>query len=75
MREQTITAVRYSPKLRREVTVRLTYAVSEGPRPEVTRWFLIREEVQNLRDSQGRPTQPPDARDAGDLPWSFSSAL
>lgn len=75
MREQTITAVRYSPTLRREVTVKLTYAVTEGPRPGVTRWFLIREEVQNLQDSQGRIAHPPDANHPGILPWSFSPAL
>ncbi len=45
MREETITATRYSPTLGREVVVRLTYNVSEGPRPDILRWFLVREEL------------------------------
>jgi len=53
MREEIITAVRYSPILRREVVVRLTYTVGEGPRPDIIRWFLVREEMQRLQDSQG----------------------
>ncbi len=52
MREEVITAVRYSPILRREVVVRLTYAVGEGPRPDIIRRFLVREEVLRLQDSQ-----------------------
>jgi len=38
--------------LRREVVVRLTYAVGEGPRPDIVRWFLVKEEVQRLQDNQ-----------------------
>jgi len=52
MREEIVTAVRYHPILRHEVVVRLTYTVSEGPRPDIVRWFLVREEVQNLQESQ-----------------------
>ncbi len=52
MREETVTAVRYHPVLRHEVVVRLTYTVGEGPRPDIVRRFLVREEVQNLQDSQ-----------------------
>ncbi len=52
MREEIVTAVRYDPILRREVVVRLTYTVGEGPRPDIVRWFLVREEVQRLQDSQ-----------------------
>ena len=53
MREETVTAVRYNPILGREVVVRLTYNVGEGPRPDIVRWFLVRQEVLNLQDSQG----------------------
>jgi hypothetical protein len=52
MREETVTAVRFDPILRRQVAVRLTYTVGEGPRPDMVRWFLVREEVQSLLDSQ-----------------------
>ena len=52
MREEIVTAVRYDPILRREVVVHLTYTVGEGPRPDIVRWFLVREEVQRLQDSQ-----------------------
>jgi len=52
MREEITTAVRYSPILRSEVVVRLTYAVGEGPRPDIVRWFLVKEEVQRLQDTQ-----------------------
>jgi hypothetical protein len=64
MREEITTAVRYNPILRREVVVRLTYAVGEGPRPDIVRWFLVKEEVQRLQDNQslidgddGKPTK------------------
>jgi hypothetical protein len=52
MREVTITAVRYNPILGRQVVVRLTYNVSEGPRPGIVRWFLVREEMLKLQDGQ-----------------------
>ncbi len=52
MREEIVTAVRYNPTLRREVVVRLTYTVGEGPRPDIVRRFLVREEVQRVEDSQ-----------------------
>jgi hypothetical protein len=52
MREEIITAVRYNPILGREVVVRLTYTVGEGPRPDIIRWFLVKEEVQKLLDCQ-----------------------
>ena len=52
MREEIVTALRYSPILRREVVVRLTFTVSEGPRPDIIRRFLVREEVQRSQDSQ-----------------------
>jgi hypothetical protein len=52
MREVTITAVRYNPILRRQVVVRLTYNVGEGPRPGIVRWFLVREEMLKFQDSQ-----------------------
>jgi hypothetical protein len=52
MREEIVTAVRFNPVLRQEVVVRLTYSVGEGPRPDILRWFLVREEVQKTQDSQ-----------------------
>ena len=52
MREEIVNALRYDPILRREVVVRLTYTVGVGPRPDIVRWFLVKEEVQNLQDSQ-----------------------
>jgi hypothetical protein len=52
MREEIVNALRYDPILRREVIVRLTYTVGEGPRPDIVRWFLVKEEVQGLQDSQ-----------------------
>ena len=52
MREETFTAVRYNPILKSEVVVRLTYSVGEGPRPDIVRRFLVREEVLRLPDSQ-----------------------
>jgi hypothetical protein len=52
MREETVTAVRYNPTLGRDVVVRLTYNVSEGPRPDIVRWFLVREEVLKVQDGQ-----------------------
>ena len=57
MREETITAVRYNAVLGRQVLVRLTYNVGEGPRPDIVRWFLIREEVLTLQDSQTTSTE------------------
>ena len=45
MQEETVTAVRYSPILGREVVFRLTYNVSEGPGPNIVRRFLVGEEV------------------------------
>jgi hypothetical protein len=53
MREETVTAVRYCPILGCEVVVRLTYEVGEGPRPDIVRWFLVRQEMLNLQPSQG----------------------
>jgi hypothetical protein len=50
MREEVVTAVRYSSRLRREVVMRLTYVVSEGHRPDIVRWFLVREEVVRFQD-------------------------
>jgi len=52
MREETFTAVRFNASLGGEVVVRLTYDVGEGPRPDIVRWFLVREEVLKLQDSQ-----------------------
>jgi hypothetical protein len=52
MREEIVNAFRYDPILRREVVVRLTYTVGVGPRPDIVRWFLVKEEVQALQDSQ-----------------------
>jgi hypothetical protein len=52
MREEIVTAVRFNPILRHEVVVRLTYNVGEGPRPDIVRWFLVREEIQNSKDDQ-----------------------
>jgi hypothetical protein len=52
MREETVTATRYSPTLGREVVVRLTYSVGEGPRPDIVRWFLVREDLLEVQDSQ-----------------------
>ena len=48
MREEVVTAVRYSARLRREVVMRLTYLVGEGHRPDIVRWFLLRQEVERL---------------------------
>jgi hypothetical protein len=56
MREETVTVVRYSPALGRQVVVRLTYNVGEGPRPDIVRWFLIKEEVLSLQHSQTTST-------------------
>jgi len=53
MREETVTTVRYCPILGCEVVVRLTYEVGEGPRPDIVRWFLVRQEMLNLQPSQG----------------------
>jgi hypothetical protein len=44
MREEIVTAVRYCLRLRREVAMRLTYTVGEGPRPGTVRWFLVKAE-------------------------------
>jgi len=52
MREEIVNALRYDPILRRKVVVRLTYTVGVGPRPDIVRWFLAKEEVQSLQDSQ-----------------------
>lgn len=52
MREEIVTAVRFHPILRHEVVVRLTFTVGEGPRPDIVRWFLVREEVQKTQDGQ-----------------------
>ena len=35
-----------------EVVVRLTYRVDEGPRPDIVRWFLVREEALEVQDGQ-----------------------
>ena len=59
MREVIVTALRYSPILRREVVVRLTYTISEGPRPDIIRRFLVREEVQRLQDNQSELSEEP----------------
>jgi hypothetical protein len=50
MREETVNALRYDPILRRQVVVRLTYSVGVGPRPDIVRWFLVKEETQRLQD-------------------------
>jgi hypothetical protein len=50
MRKEVVTAVRYSSRLRREVVMRLTFVVSEGHRPDIARWFLVREEVARLQE-------------------------
>lgn len=67
MREETVTAVRYSPILKREVVVRLTYTVGEGPRPDIVRRFLIKEEVLGLQDGQSLICED-DARRADPTP-------
>jgi len=59
MRKETFTAVRFSPILKREVVVRLTYSVGEGPRPDIVRWFLVKEEVLRLQDSKSASTGEP----------------
>jgi hypothetical protein len=70
MREEIVTAVRFHPILRQQVVVRLTFAVGEGPRPDIVRWFLVREEVQKTQDvylddaNQGDPT-----KERGAAPW------
>ena len=55
MREETITAVRYRPVLGHQVLVRLTYNVDERPRPDIVRWFLVREEVLRLESAGYSP--------------------
>jgi len=50
MREEVVTAVRYNPNLRRQVVFRLTYVVEEGPRPDLVRWFLKKEEIESLNE-------------------------
>jgi hypothetical protein len=52
MREEVITVVRYSLELRREVLMRLTYSVGEGPRPDTVRWFLIGKEIETLAQNK-----------------------
>jgi len=52
MREEIVTAVRYDPILRREVVVHLTYTVGKKPRPDIVRWFLVREEVQRYKTAK-----------------------
>ena len=52
MREVKANALRYDPMLRHEVVVRLTYNVDVGHRPDVVRWFLVKEEVLKLQDTQ-----------------------
>jgi len=52
MREETVTATRYSPTLGHEVVARLTYSVGEGPTPDIVRWFLVREEVLEVQGTQ-----------------------
>jgi len=59
MREEIVIAVRYNPILRREVVVRLTFTVSEGPRPDIIRRFLVREEVQRFEDNQSELSEEP----------------
>lgn len=59
MKEVVVAAVRYSFELRREVVFQLTYSVTDGPRPETERWFLIRKEEcrdvpENLHDGNRR---------------------
>jgi len=54
MRELTVIVVRYNPILRCQAVVRLTYNVGEGPRPDIVRWFLVREEVLKLHDSRSQ---------------------
>ncbi|MGB7844153.1 MAG: hypothetical protein WBL63_00935 [Candidatus Acidiferrum sp.] len=57
MREEIVTTVRYNPILRRQVLVRLTYNVSQGPRPDIVRWFLVKEEVLKPQDGQSLLTR------------------
>jgi hypothetical protein len=52
MREEIVTVVRFNPILRHEVVVRLTFAVGEGPRPDIVRWFLVRQEVQKTETAE-----------------------
>ena len=56
MREETVTVVRDSPVQGRRDVVRLTYSVSEGHRPDIVRWFLVREEVLTLQDTRSAST-------------------
>jgi len=52
MRREFATVVRYSLRCRREAWFRLTYEVSEGPRPGTEQWFLIgMEELPELREA------------------------
>ncbi len=59
MREETFTALRESPIRGRQVLVRLTYNVSEGHRPDILRWFLVREEVLRPQDIQAASPEGP----------------
>jgi hypothetical protein len=53
MREEVVIAVRYHAGLRREIMMRLTFAVGEGHRPDVVRWFLVRGEVAPGGENKG----------------------
>jgi hypothetical protein len=52
MREEIVTAVRFNLIPRHEVVVRLTFAVGEGPRPDIVRWFLQRQGAQKTQDGR-----------------------
>jgi len=40
----TVTSVRYSIAHRREAWFRLTYQITPGPRPGLSKWFLVNNE-------------------------------
>jgi hypothetical protein len=51
MRYEVITALCYSLRLRHEAWFRITYEVSVGPRPGITRWFLVRMEELGMHNA------------------------
>jgi len=50
MRYEEVRQIRYSHRLKRECEFRIVFAVSEGPRAGIEKWFkLTAEEMPTLR--------------------------
>jgi hypothetical protein len=75
MREEIVNALRYDPILRREVVVRLTYSVGVGPRPDIVRWFLVKEEAQSLEDVGSLICRADAGQTDSDKPGATTAAL